>query len=55
MTQVEQEKQALVAVWAVDGVGVVSFTAIACFLKKHALSWSDFWQQYDLYKKAKMQ
>lgn len=46
MTKQAQEKQAAVAVWSVDGIGVVTYRKIAVFLAHNALSWSDFWLQF---------
>jgi DNA processing protein len=46
MQEEKLEKMAMVAVWAVDGIGCVAYRKIAYFLEQRQLQWSDFWHQH---------
>lgn len=42
----EADKQALTAVWAVDGVGVATYRKLAAELERVGASWVDFWGEW---------
>lgn len=48
----DKEKQALVAVWSVEGIGRARFRAIEAFLYSKQLSWLEFWHNPDIIMQA---